>query len=119
MPLDITPLAVGLLIFLSSLISLRFGISVAIVEILLGGIAGAFGLESQAWMVYLAKFGGVLLTFLAGTEIDTVLLRERLSASFQIGTMSFFFPFLGVAAYCRYVAGWDLDASLVAGVALS
>ncbi len=119
MHVDITPLAVGLLILGSSLISLRFGISVAIVEILLGGIAGAFGLESQAWMVYFAKFGGVLLTFLAGTEIDTVLFKERFSASFQIGIMSFLFPFVGVAAFCSYVAGWDLDASLVAGVALS
>jgi Kef-type K+ transport system membrane component KefB len=70
-------------------------------------------------MVYLAKFGGVLLTFLAGTEIDTVLLKERFSASFQIGTMSFLFPFLGVAAFCWSIAGWDLNASLVAGVALS
>jgi len=119
MHVDITPLAVGLLIFISSLISLRFGISVAIIEILLGAVAGSFGLESQAWMVYLAKFGGVLLTFLAGTEIDTVLLKERFSASFQIGAMSFLFPFLGVVAFCWYIAGWDLDASLVAGVALS
>jgi Kef-type K+ transport system membrane component KefB len=119
MHVDVTPLVVGLLIFLASLISLRFGISVAIIEILLGGVAGAFGLESQAWMVYLARFGGVLLTFLAGTEIDTALMKERFSASFQIGALSFLFPFLGVAAFCRFVANWDLDASLVAGVALS
>jgi Kef-type K+ transport system membrane component KefB len=116
---DITPLAVGLIILLASLVSLRLGISVAIIEILFGAVAGSFGLRVEPWMTYLAKFGGVLLTFLAGTEIDTVLFRERFSASLQIGTLSFFLPFAGVALFCFYVNGWQLNASLVAGVALS
>ena len=78
---DIVPLAVGLLVLVSSLISLRLGLSVAIIEIVLGAIAGNLGMETEEWMVYLATFGGVLLTFLAGTEIDTKILRERFSAS--------------------------------------
>ena len=119
MHVDITPLAVGLIIFLASLVSLRLGISVAIIEILFGTLAGSFGLKIEPWMIYLAKFGGVLLTFLAGTEIDTVLLKERFAASFQIGALSFLFPFIGVALFCYYITGWGLDASLVAGVALS
>ena len=116
---DITPLAVGLIIFAASLVSLRLGISVAIIEILFGAVAGSFGLGVESWMTYLAKFGGVLLTFLAGTEIDTVLLKERFAASFQIGALSFLLPFLGVALFCYIATGWTLDSSLVAGIALS
>jgi Kef-type K+ transport system membrane component KefB len=118
-PVDITPLAVGLIIFAASLASLRLGISVAIIEILFGAVAGSFGLEVESWMTYLAKFGGVLLTFLAGTEIDSVLLKERFSASFQIGALSFFLPFAGVVLFCFLVTDWKIDAALVAGIALS
>jgi len=119
MNVDITPLVIGILIFFSSLISLRIGISVAIIEILLGAVAGNFGIQTEQWMSYLAGFGGVLLTFLAGTEIDTQLLKDRFSATFQIGALSFLLPFIGVVLFCRFIARWELDASLVAGVALS
>ena len=61
---DIIPLFTGLIIFVASIISLRLGISVAIVEILLGSIAGNFGLHTEEWMQYLAGFGGIILTFL-------------------------------------------------------
>jgi Kef-type K+ transport system membrane component KefB len=116
---DFVPLAVGLLVLVSSLISLRLGLSVAIIEIILGALAGNFGMETEEWMVYLAGFGGVLLTFLAGTEIDTRILKERFSASFGIGVLSFFLPFSGVFLACYYVIGWSYGASLIAGIALS
>jgi Kef-type K+ transport system membrane component KefB len=119
MHVDVTPLTIGLLIFVASLISLRLGISVAIIEITAGAVVGNFGLEAEPWMTYLAGFGGVLLTFLAGTEIDTRLLKEKFSATFQIGALSFLLPFLGVAGFCYFVVHWEADASLVAGVALS
>ena len=64
---DVAPLVVGILIFISSLVSLKLGLSVAIIEITLGAVAGNLGLEAQPWMTYLATFGGILLTFLAGT----------------------------------------------------
>jgi hypothetical protein len=41
MYVDAVPLFAGLIIFIASLISLRLGISVAIIEILLGSIAVA------------------------------------------------------------------------------
>ena len=116
---DIVPLAVGLLVLVSSLISLRLGLSVAIIEIVLGAIAGNLGMETEEWMVYLATFGGVLLTFLAGTEIDTKILRERFSASFGIGVLSFILPFTGVFLVCYFIIGWSYGASLIAGTALS
>lgn len=116
---DATPLIVGLLIFVSSLLSLKLGLSVAIIEIVLGALAGNFGLEAEPWMVYLATFGGILLTFLAGTEIDIELFRRRFKESFLIGVMSFLLPFLGVATFTYYVVGWSLNAALIAGAALS
>jgi Kef-type K+ transport system membrane component KefB len=112
-------LVIGILVFISSLISLRAGLSVAVIEILLGVIAGNFGVQPDDWMLYLASFGGILLTFLAGTEIDTKLMKERFKESFLIGIFSFLTPFTGVLLYTYYVAGWNLSASLVAGTALS
>ncbi len=112
-------LVTGILVFISSLISLRAGLSVAVVEIVLGVIAGNLGVQPDDWMLYLASFGGILLTFLAGTEIDMNLMKERFKESFLIGIFSFLTPFTGVLLYTYYVAGWDLSASLVAGTALS
>lgn len=119
MKADLIPLIVGVLIFLSSIISLELKLSVAIIEIILGVIAGFFGLKPQDWMLYLAGFGGILLTFLAGTEIDTRLMKEKFKESFLIGTFSFLFPFTGVALYAYFYANWTLQASLIAGTALS
>jgi Kef-type K+ transport system membrane component KefB len=116
---DAVPLIAGLLIFAASLISLRFGISVAIIEILLGSIAGNFGLHSQEWMQYLAGFGGIILTFLAGSEIDTAIMRKTMKESLLIGGLSFLFPFLAAGAAAYFMLHWDMRASLIAGIALS
>jgi Kef-type K+ transport system membrane component KefB len=115
----VVPLVFGALVLIASLISLKLGLSVAIIEIILGAISGQFGLEPHEWMTYLAGFGGILLTFLAGTEIDTDLMKQKFKASFLIGFFSFLMPFLGVAAYTYFVAHWSIQASLLAGTALS
>ena len=116
---DAVPLLVAGLIVVSSLISLRLGLSVAIIEILIGTLAGTVGLKPEPWMLYLSGFGGVLLTFLAGTEVDVRLMRERFRESFLIGFFSFLAPFAGVFLYAYFVAGWNLQAALIAGTALS
>ncbi len=119
MDIGITSLIVGLIVLLSSLISLKVGLSVAIIEILLGAIAGNMGIAPEEWMIYLAGFGGILLTFLAGTEIDTQLMKEKFKESFLIGFFSFFVPFIGVFLYTYFIADWSMQASLIAGIALS
>lgn len=116
---DIIPLIVGLLIFLASLFSLWFGLSVAIIEITLGAIAGNLGLQAEEWMLYMATFGGILLTYLAGTEIDTQLMKEKFKESFLIGSFSFFLPFIGVFLFAYYVVNWNINSALIAGIALS
>lgn len=117
---DAIPLIVGVLIFVASLISLKVGISVAIFEMTLGAIAGNLGIiKPEGWMVYMAGFGGILLTFLAGTEIDTALMREKFKESFLIGFFSFLLPFLGTFLFTYYYCHWTLKAALIAGTALS
>ncbi len=116
---NMMPLAAGIIVLLASLISLKVGLSVAIIEIALGAVGGYFGLHTQEWMTYLAGFGGITLTFLAGTEIDMRLMKEKFKESFLIGFFSFLAPFLAVAAYTYFVAHWSLQASLLAGTALS
>lgn len=120
MYVDAYPLILGMLILIASLISLRAGISVAIVEILLGVIFGNLGfIRPENWMVYIASFGGILLTFLAGTEIDTVLMGKKFKQSFFIGFASFFAPFIGVLLVTYYIVGWNLTSSLIAATTLS
>ena len=63
MKADLVPLVVGGLVFLASLISLKLGLSIAIVEILVGAVAGNAGLQPESWMTFVAGFGGILLTF--------------------------------------------------------
>jgi len=98
----------GLLILLASVASVELGISVALIEISLGVIAGNFlGLSSPPWMDFLASFGSILLTFLAGAEVDPRAMQEKLKESALIGGVSFATPFLGAWLFCAWVLGWS------------
>lgn len=109
-----------MLALVASLISIRIGISVALVEIAVGVLAGNFlGLQTTEWINFLAGFGSVLLTFLAGAEIDPVSFRKHLKPSIVIGAAGFLFPFLGALGFAYYLAGWDLRSAQIAGIALS
>jgi Kef-type K+ transport system membrane component KefB len=104
----------------ASLISIRVGISVALVEIGLGVLGGnALGLHSTPGIDFLAGFGAVLLTFLAGAEIDPASFRRHLRASLAIGVVSFALPFLAAFAVAFFALGWKLQAAEIAGLALS
>ncbi len=114
------PLIAGILVFLASLISLRLGFSVAIIEIILGFLAGnLFGFSPDPWMAYLAGFGGIVLTFLAGAEVDLNLLKSKYKESLLIGGLSFLLPLLAGFAFSYFALGWQLNSSLIAGIALS
>lgn len=108
------------LALIASLISIRVGVSVALIEILVGVFAGNFlGLHTTAWIDFLAMFGAGLLTFLAGAEIDPDSLRRHLKPALVIGTAGFFAPFIGVFAFAYWLAHWELHAAYIAGIALS
>jgi Kef-type K+ transport system membrane component KefB len=108
------------LAFLASAISLRLGLSVALVEILIGVAAGnLFHLATNTWIDFLAGFGSVLLTFLAGAEIDPGSLRRFLAPSLAIGGVGFAAPFAGAWVFAWLVLHWHWQAAQVVGVALS
>jgi Kef-type K+ transport system membrane component KefB len=107
---------------LASLVSVRLGVSVAILEILAGVVAANyFGISAagQSWLPFVAGIGSVVLTFLAGAEIDPEAMRRTWKASATIGVLSFLAPFLAAWAFTSVVLGWSAQASLLAGVALS
>jgi Kef-type K+ transport system membrane component KefB len=108
------------LIFLAGFLSVELGLSVAIIEMSLGVIGGNFlGLQPTPWITYLAGFGGILLTYLAGAEVDTQVMKDKFKESFLIGAVSFLGPFLGAMFYAHYVLDWTWSASEIAGIALS
>ncbi len=110
----------GLLVLLASVASVELGVSVALIEISLGVVAGNFlGLTSPPWMDFLASFGSILLTFLAGAEVDPRVMREKFKESLLIGGFSFAAPFVGAWLFCAWVLGWSTPAAQIAGVALS
>jgi Kef-type K+ transport system membrane component KefB len=114
------------LAFVASLISIRTGISVALIEILVGVIVGNIDLgngqhilTNTEWINFLAMLGSGVLTFLAGAEIDPASLRANLRVSLFIGVLSFLLPFIGALAFAQFVLGWGLQQAQIAGVALS
>jgi len=110
----------GGLILLASMASVEFGLSVALIEIAFGVIAGNFlGLQTTPWLDFLASFAGIVLTFLAGAEVDVGLMRKKLKESLLIGGISFAAPFFGAWVFCQYVLGWPLQTAQLTGIALS
>jgi len=91
-------------------------------------VAGAvatrfFGPEAlgakQPWLVFLASTGAIVLTFLAGAELDSATLRAKWKEVLLVGLVGFAGPFLGCAALARFVLGWSPASSWLAGIALS
>jgi Kef-type K+ transport system membrane component KefB len=109
------------LALVASLFSIWTGISVALIEIMVGLLAGNF-LHLQAnneWINFLALLGSGVLTFLAGAEIDPLSLKANLRASLLIGVLSFAIPFAAVWIFAQFVLGWPLHQAQIAGIALS
>ncbi len=104
----------------ASIISIRVAISVALIEILIGAIAGnLIGLTLAPWVNFLAGFGAILLTFLAGTEIDPRIMKKHFWSSMTIGVVGFFAPYLGVLAYAFFGLHWAWPQSQIACISLS
>jgi Kef-type K+ transport system membrane component KefB len=108
------------LALIATLLSVRIAISIALLEIMVGVIGGNFlPLQRTEWVNFLAGFGSILLTFLAGAEVEPQILRKKFKESVGIGFLSFFMPFIGAMAYAYYVAGWTFPQSAIAGISLS
>ncbi len=107
-------------VLLASMLSVELGITVALLELTLGVLAGnAFHLQTQEWLDFIAQFASIVLTFLAGMEVDPSYMRRRLGASLGIGVVSFIGPFVVASAVAYLLLDWSTRASLIAGTALS
>ena len=108
-------------VLLASMVSVEIGVSVALIELAFGVVLGnTFDLNPAAsWLVFIASFASVVLTFLAGAEVDPDDFRERFWASIAIGVASFAGPFVVATLVAMGPLGWSVKASLIAGTALS
>ena len=118
-------IALGLV---ATLIAGRLRISSALSEIVIGvaagSIAGSFAppgtLGSDLpWLKFLAGTASIVLTFLAGAELDPASLRAKWKEVWVIGLIGFFAPFLGCTAIAYFLLGWTTSSSWLAGIALS
>ena len=116
------------LALVATLLAIWFRVSTALSEIAVGTVAqlivvlliGGAGLRAQTpWIGFLAGTGAIVLTFLAGAEIDPAVFRVKWKEATVVGFVSFLAPFLGSAAVAYYVLGWEPMAAWLAGVALS
>jgi Kef-type K+ transport system membrane component KefB len=108
-------------ILVASMVSVEAGISVALIELALGVVVGN-GIDNITipdWLSFVGSFAGIVLTFLAGAEVDVPQLRREWKASISIGLVSFLGPFAAVALLAYYGLGWNHRQAEIAGIALS
>lgn len=116
------------LALVATLISIWLRVATALSEIVVGTIAQLFigaligtsvlGAD-QTWIKFLSGAGAIILTFLAGAELDPVVFRRNWKEAVAVGSVSFLVPFLGCAAAARYLLGWEPLPSWLAGIAMS
>jgi Kef-type K+ transport system membrane component KefB len=100
--------------------SLYITISAALFEIVVGAFAGnTIGLPLTPWINYIAGVGAVVLTFLAGTDIDPAVVKKHFGSSMSIGLMGFFAPYIGCLLLAHYGLGWPWPQAQIGGIALS
>ena len=116
------------LALVATFLASRLKVSGALMEILVGVAAAAilgrlFGPDAMgadlSWLKFLASTGAVILTFLAGAELEPAVMRRKWREVTVVGVVSFLAPFLGCAAIARYMLGWSASASWLAGIAMS
>ena len=110
---------IGLALIAASL-QAWIAVSVALLEIIIGAVAGNLvDLTLTPWVNYLAGFGAILLTFLAGAEIDVKVIRRNFASTIAIGVVGFLAPYLGVLAWAHFISDWPWAQAQIAGIALS
>ena len=116
------------LALIATLLAIWFKVSTALSEIVVGTVAQlvigiAIGTDALAgrseWVTFLAGAGAILLTFLAGAELDPKVLVRKWKEAGVVGLVGFVAPFVGCALAARFGLHWSWPASWLAGVALS
>jgi glutathione-regulated potassium-efflux system ancillary protein KefC len=82
-------------------------------------IANILGIGIAPWLDFLGTFGGLILTFLAGAEVDLILLRKQARQSIIMGTMAFISPLIGIILVLTVFTDWSLNARVAGALALT
>lgn len=110
----------AVVVLVASMVSVELGVTVALLELTLGVVVGnIFHLHTADWLDFVAKFASIVLTFLAGMEVDPDYMRDRAKATVGIGVASFAGPFAAASLVAYFLLGWTVKASLITGTALS
>lgn len=116
------------LALIAALLSIWLRIATALSEIVVGTVAqliigaliGTTLLGTgETWIKFLSSTGAIVLTFLAGAELDPAVFKMKWKEASVIGFVSFLAPFLGCAAAAYFILHWSPSASWLAGIALS
>lgn len=112
----------------ATVVSIWLGLATALSEIVVGTVAqlvigAAIGADAlgahEGWITFVSGAGAIVLTFLAGAELDPEVLRSKFREAGAVGVAGFVFPFLGCFAVARFALHWALGPSWLVGVALS
>ncbi|HEX5250968.1 MAG TPA: cation:proton antiporter [Gaiellales bacterium] len=107
-------------ILIASTISVEIGLSVALIELAAGvAVGNLFTVSVPDWLSFVGSFAGVVLTFLAGAEVDVPQFRREWRASLSIGAVSFVAPFVVAMSFAYWLVGWNRDQAEIGGLALS
>jgi Kef-type K+ transport system membrane component KefB len=116
------------LALIATLLAIWFKVATALSEIIVGTVAqlviGAFLgsgglLASTQWITFLAGTGAIVLTFLAGAELEPTIFKTKWREAVLVGLAGFLGPFLGCTLVGHYILGWTVRSSWLCGVALS
>ncbi len=98
------------LALLATLLSIGLRVATALSEIVVGTIAqlvigaalgGSLLAGDASWLKFLAGAGAIVLTFLAGAELDPKVFRRKWREASAMGLVGFVAPFLGCTALAR------------------
>src|SRR6202050_1517015 len=116
------------LALIATLFSIWLRVATALSEIVVGTVAQliigatigtALLRTDDSWIKFLSGTGAIVLTFLAGAELDPAVFRTKWKEACLIGVVGFVAPFLGGTALASWGLHWEVRASWLAGVAMS
>ncbi len=116
------------LALIATLLSIWLRVATALSEIVVGTVAqliigAAFGTAllhtDDSWIKFLSGTGAIVLTFLAGAELDPAVFKTKWREASAVGLVGFVTPFIGCTAVAYWGLHWALLPSWLAGVAMS
>jgi glutathione-regulated potassium-efflux system ancillary protein KefC len=91
-----------------------------VAQLIIGAIIGTALLHTdESWIKFVSGTGAIVLTFLAGAELDPAVFKTKWKEASAVGLVGFVGPFLGCTAIAYWGLHWSVRSSWLAGVAMS